>query len=640
MPENKQGDFVWPNEAQYYELLHEIGIGASATVWEAVCKANGDHVAVKIVNLDETNTSLDEVRKEIKVISRCSHPNIITYYTSFIKENELWLVMELLEGGSVYDIMRTNFPNGLQDEDLIAAILKQVLQGMCYFHECLHIHRDIKASNLLLDKHGNVRIADFGVSAIINGGFMDRRGVRQTFVGTPCWMAPEVMEQVTGYDYKADIWSFGITALELANGHAPFAKYPPMKVLLMTLQNEPPTLETTLAGGKKSRFSSKFKEVISTCLKKEPKERITSAKLLEKSFFKGVKKSDYVAKHLFNKLPSLQERTRRVKEQLEAEKAASDPRIPASMGWDFPDEEEEVTGLAEGTETPAAAPPVVDAWHSDVGAHYTKGQEAGAGSYKIVYHGVDNRNTGLAIMLHEVPIKAQSTEDEDVEKRAQLHEFLDRVTKLRHPHIISVLDIWETAEALWYATELCETGSLQTYVETNGPTHIDTARRWALQLAHALQYLHAHSIIHRNVNTAEVLLRTKQDKVLDVALCEEILWNIRDDPRFALRPKQRDSYLSPEQYDDTAEKYTEKTDVYSLGMVVLELLSGGPPYSECKNTIMICRRVSQGKTPQALDAVEDSLAQLFIRSCINQQPGNRPTIEAILQDPFIAGAVP
>lgn len=120
-------------------------------------------------------------------MSSCSHPNVVKYLTSFTADTNLYIVTELLEGGSVYDIMRYKYPNGLEDEDLLLAILKQVLQALQYFHSNGHIHRDIKASNILLDKEGVVRIADFGVSAcLIENG--DRRKARQTFVGAPAWM--------------------------------------------------------------------------------------------------------------------------------------------------------------------------------------------------------------------------------------------------------------------------------------------------------------------------------------------------------------------------------------------------------------------------------------------------------------------
>jgi serine/threonine-protein kinase OSR1/STK39 len=141
------------------------------------------------------------------------------------------MVMPYVAAGSVLNIMRYAFPDGLE-EPVIATIARDVLRGLAYVHAAGGIHRDVKAGNILVDTSGRVMLADFGVAATMerSGSWGSALAARSTFVGTPCWMAPEVMEQAAGYDCLADIWSFGITLLELAHGHAPFARYPPMKV--------------------------------------------------------------------------------------------------------------------------------------------------------------------------------------------------------------------------------------------------------------------------------------------------------------------------------------------------------------------------------------------------------------------------
>ncbi len=228
-----------------------------------------------------------DIRLEVQTMRLSSHPNILVCHTSFVRDTDLWLVTQLMNKGSSLHCLQSarakllteaaananNDPNliipqtftytsddsvleggltayssllppeNLVFEAHITYILYETLLGLKYIHDNGQIHRDIKAGNLLLDKNANVRIADFGVSSwLIDSG--NRREHTTTFVGTPCWMAPEVMEQVDGYDYKADIWSLGITALELCKGYAPYAKYAPMKVLLLTIQEDPPSLET------------------------------------------------------------------------------------------------------------------------------------------------------------------------------------------------------------------------------------------------------------------------------------------------------------------------------------------------------------------------------------------------------------
>ncbi|XP_016451877.1 uncharacterized protein LOC107776492 isoform X1 [Nicotiana tabacum] len=301
----------YPIGSEYYSLYEEIGQGVSALVHRALCNPLNEIVAIKILDFERDKCDLDRVSREAQIMVLVNHLNVLKSHCSFVCDQNLWVVMPYMAGGSCLHILKAAHPDGLR-EVVIATVLREVLKGLEYLHDHGYIHRDVKAGNILIDSRGGIKLGDFGVSAyLFDSG--DRQRIRNTFVGTPCWMAPEVMEQLHGYDRKADIWSFGITALELAHGHAPFSKYPPMKVLLMTLQNAPPGLDYE----RDKKFSKSFRQMIASCLVKDPSKRPSAKKLLKHPFFKQARSSDYISRTLLEGLPALGDRIKELKRKEE-----------------------------------------------------------------------------------------------------------------------------------------------------------------------------------------------------------------------------------------------------------------------------------------------------------------------------------
>eukprot|EP01083_Nonionella_stella_P167076 560590_1 len=284
-----------------FDIIQPLGEGAFGMVYKALDKRDGELVAIKIMPVEVESGSME---KEIQLLRSCKSHYIVNFRGSYKKDFNIWIVMEYCGAGSVLDIMRATGDN--LTEHQIKMVMRESLNGLEYIHSKNIVHRDIKACNVLLDDRGACKLADLGVSKDTT-----QYGPAQTTVGTPYWMAPEILAK-GAYNVKADIWSLGITAIEMATGKPPHSDKPPLQVIYLIPKAPPPNLPED-----EDHWSDQFRDFVSCCCIKDPNKRPSATELLQHPWIQSGNDMSILQRLVRKAMPSLDESRQKLREKEE-----------------------------------------------------------------------------------------------------------------------------------------------------------------------------------------------------------------------------------------------------------------------------------------------------------------------------------
>ncbi|XP_039238671.1 uncharacterized protein LOC113990269 isoform X12 [Pipra filicauda] len=626
------------NPAKKYTVQQQIGQGTFGTVFRGVDIATGGQVAIKKIFLGDQKHQSEKVVNEVTVLKRMRHPNIIHYIDSYLFNEELWLVMEYVEGCTLAAVVSKQ----ALEEEMIASISRECLKGLDFLHSNRVIHRDIKSDNILLGMDGSVKLIGFGSCVWLLRGQRKQTSVH----GTRFYMAPE-MFRGDRYDAKVDIWALGITALEMVDG-SPEA------------QNKLPELVSP------RELSPEFHSFLHTCLNRKVKRRWTARKLLKHPFLEKSGSLTNMSPLLDAARKSRAERfttpspepllvpsltgEESKEEQVEKENVKAKPegmksilKSSAMAAVAAAPQPEEVTFA--NTEMPSTSTGKGDTRKKSIPKKripkeithrlptlspltrlllaelkgivsegnptkkYTLKQQIGQGAFGAVFRGVDIATGG------QVAIKKIFLRDRKNKRELVLNE-VSLLSSMRHPNIIRYIDSYLFNEELWIVMEYVEGCPLSTVVSKQALEEemIASISRECLK---ALDFLHSILVIHRDIKSDNILLGIDGSvKLIDFGFCAWLQpWQKKRRSFLGTR-----FYMAPEML--RRDRYGAKVDIWALGITALEMVDGPTQPKDMPPEL---------ETPRNLSPVFRS----FLQSCLNPNAKHRWTAWQLLQHPFL-----